>query len=304
MYYDKNYKSPESAAFQLNEEKFNALLNATDTPYIQLSIGQDSVESSTLPQGSRLGGSALWSPEYGEYPAVEGVPLKLLAQLNFKDMAQVLNTEYSPVPTAHLKGLLQFFISFKPGKRYSPAVHIKPKPVYDWSVVYHEEIIGHEIKDLSVFEVNGAPNFWPFKKQLNLIPSLEHEKCGIFDEYWSARHYHAQIFSPEQEKEINSIKNNGIKIGGYCRFEGIDPRKIESSSKENPWYLLLQIDSKYIKLDNTAEDNLIDWIAYEKHESDKESKNGKPSGVASFFIRQSDLEAKRFNKDTILFHFD
>lgn len=252
-------------------EPYRSILEGTQTSYIAI---QPKKESTTLYQ-SKFGGNPYF-PKNQDYPYDEqGVPLFLLAQINFEEVPHL-----EPYPTS---GILQFFVSFDDdiiGIDFNDYTNQQ-----NFRVIYHEELLSEEelIQDFS-FLPPAEEGTLPLVDEMKLTFELKEEFVSLSD--FQFEELLGGKLDLEQEignftlwdLYIESIHNMGHKIGGYAYFTQSDVREGDSNYEHHK-YLLLQIDSD--------DDNNIMWGDV---------------GVGNFFITEEDLKKRDFSK--VLYTWD
>lgn len=264
---------PESLA------AYEAQIKDTLTPYIAIATQET---STTLPiEASKIGGFAYW-PENKPFFSLDNSTPKLLAQINFSE----LKAQDLLLPDFPEEGLLQFF--YPQGDDMSG---LRFENEIDFSitrVVYHPNTDALPSQRPELFISMADNTGMPCDKELALQFSLAQEYLGLSDEYLSDKRYHfeGELDDAQMDEFYESFSNSGSKLGGYAYFTQSDPRPFlnidgisekDKSLPEEEWVLLLQIDS---------DDHLM-WG---------------DSGVANWFIRRKDLQARDFSQ--VLFNWD
>ena len=234
---------------------------------------------------SKLGGLP-YIPHDGTYPAdAEGRQLKLLAQINLKDVV---------LPDFPGHGLLQFFIATN---RLYGLNTASPTAQTGFSVKYFEAI-DETVTEDEVKAKTAEPD-----DSVKIRTPLEKEPLSVEFEattaYISTGDFHfdkllaekAEAHCPdcgikslldlseEQQQKLSSIfTGNGSKISGFPHFAQDDPRCVADKNLQGFETLLLQLDS---------DGENIDWG---------------DSGTGNFFIEPSALKASDFSK--VLYNWD
>lgn len=234
-----------------------------------------------LPTQSKFGGKPYWPHSLSEYPKdINGNPMRLVAQINFNDIYNSIESSSYP-PYFPNTGLLQFFL---PQTIYKDIDSLGNKS-NDIITIYHETINNSNLMNEELNQFFNNLNF-PIIKECELKFFNESHFCALTDLYHTKHFYHYFIDTICSKQEIHFYKEeefnaSGCKLDGYAHFNQQDPRK-DNYNESNPWVLLLQIDSL--------------------QEDGKPIYNWHDFGTANWFIRKNDLINKDFSK--ILFHWD
>lgn len=236
---------------------------------------------------SQLGGTPYWE-DGNEYPLdKDGVPMFFLGQLNFS-----LLPNLSDLPK---DGILQFFISATDGifgLDFDEQTNQANFRIVFWGSPKLEKYIPAKI---------AYSFFSPDKHTLPLYSKVK--LAGAFeDDYWgSVDEYVGNFLSVSADEKVEvledaiyeeeALSGTGHKIGGYAFFTQSDPRPYVKNSPDkhfndtdNPWILLLQLDSETASWDNSID---LMWG---------------DAGVANFFIRKNDLLNLDFSN--VLYNWD
>ncbi|MEF3331446.1 YwqG family protein [Oceanobacillus oncorhynchi] len=263
---------PDKTSLQLPEafEQYRSLIQDTLIPIVKVST----TERKTSLFESKFAGDPYF-PASMEYPKnEEGIPLKLLAQINFENV---------PVHLPHFphKGILQFYIDgnddllgvdFDDGQNQS-----------GFRVIYHEKVIQDEsqlIQDFSFVKMPDDELFFPVEQEMGL--AFETDLEALTEGDYRSDEMYAAIFDEINHDEkleeafFQLFNGTGHKLGGYPFFTQEDPRAY--GDYQDADILLLQMDSSGDK---------IVWG---------------DSGVGNFFISEEDLKNKDFSK--VLFNWD
>lgn len=261
----------DKTSLQLPEafEQYRSIIKDTLSPVVKM----QTTERETSLFESKFAGNPYF-PASMDYPKnEEGVPLKLLAQINFSEV---------PIHLPHFphKGILQFYIDgyddvlgmdFDDGQNQS-----------GFRVIYHEKIIQDEsqlIQDFSFVTISDEELFFPVEREMGLSFEIGLEPLTVAD-YRSEETY-AAIFEKIngdanlEEEFFQLVSGAGHKLGGYPFFTQEDPRVY--GDYQDTDILLLQIDSA----------NNILWG---------------DTGVGNFFISEEDLKNRDFSK--VLYNWD
>lgn len=262
----------ESKQLELPEafEKYREKIEETIQPFINIVT---KARNTTLFE-SKFEGNPYF-PLSMEYPKnAEGLPLKLLAQINFADVPKhVLN-----VPE---KGILQFYIDayddvlgmdFENGQNQE-----------GFRVIFHEQIEHDEskiIQDFSFITGNKDEMYFPVEKEMALSFATCYKPLSMND-FRSNTHYAELMSEIEDDDDLvdaiyESLDSTGHKIGGYPFFTQEDPRAYGDYTDST--ILLLQVDT---------EGEHIMWG---------------DSGVGNFFITEEALKQRDFSK--VLYNWD
>ncbi|NBI28628.1 YwqG family protein [Chengkuizengella marina] len=258
-------------------ESYREQIQNTVKPSIKITTRK---RSTTIHQSKFAGNPFL--PKTVEHPKdVEGKPMKLLAQLNFKEIPTL---EHMPK-----EGILQFFISAEDDLMGLDFNDMTKQS--NFKILYHQNIIKDEsllITDFSYMDELDTVDF-PIEYELALSFDLSSEPVSIGDfrngELLGESVDLDQMVSREGKDDIelwdlynDEFLGEGHKIGGYPFFTQMDPREDDKELEEHD-ILLLQID--------TDDDVGIMWG---------------DAGVANFFIRKEDLEKLDFSN--VLYNWD
>lgn len=245
--------------------------------YKEMCIRIKCCKQKTTLYNSKFGGIPYFPAEGVKYPCSEdGEPLKLLAQINFKEMP--VNSIF---PT---EGLLQFYISPSDdvhGLDFDNALNQDK-----FKVIYFKEIIEDRnrlLSDFSFVEGNNC-EYFPIQNEVKLNFELDSNDIGIVDfQLEELFQLTTSEIGDKYGKDIldyfdTNCLGEGHKSGGFAYFTQEDPRGYTQAYSDHK-ILLLQIDS------DSA--NNIWWG---------------DNGVANFFIRPRDL--KELNFTQVLYNWD
>lgn len=266
--------------------KFSAEILASLKSFVRVSP-KISLSPLSITQ-SKLCGIPYWPHEISAYPKdKQGNAMKLAAQINFNEVYQSLgNVDY---PTNFPKdGLLQFFL---PKHSYNNSYwgvcfDSLGNKSNDIAVIYHESINDpHLLTNSLSQQISDNTNF-PINTECELKFSNESQFCPLTDTYYNKYFYHYFVEDLCANQKIEFYESeefdaSGCKLDGYAHFIQDDPRT-DIYDEDNPWILLLQIDS-FQKNGNY----ICNWGDF---------------GTANWFIRKNDLINKDFSK--VLFHWD
>jgi len=257
----------------------------TEIPSIKLSATRrDNIPITS----SKLGGKPYY-PRGLEYPRnLDGIPLKLLAQLNFSELPKLKNFPE--------KGMLQFYIL---SNIYMGLDYDNPTVQNDFRVIYHEEVLISEQSDyLPLEETRNKKVFFPFEGEFILIgeainhamTSADYRFENLFNTICESHGYPERFgygldFNEEFcEKVSDRLMGKQIHlVGGYPNFTQRDPREYNQALRKYD-SLLFQIESQYPKNSGIAE---IIWGDV---------------GVANFFINLENLKNCKF--DDVMYTMD
>ncbi|EMS1064554.1 DUF1963 domain-containing protein [Providencia stuartii] len=263
-----------------NLKPFVDKITATAKPTIEMQLTP--VEQPILWE-SRIGGMP-YLPLGSDFPVdSDGIPLKLLAQINFAQMPPLEN-----YPTT---GLLQFFIG---GDDLYGADFDDLQTQNGFRVIYWDSVIEDNAKlqqDFSAIEVAYEDEYYsPIEGQFSLefTPATQYISSNDFqfgrkildvdDLYDYEDQFEGEDFYDEWLEPYNEhFASNGHRIGGYPFFTQTDPREYRKEIQD--YVLLLQIDSDY--------ETGILWGDI---------------GVGNFFIHPEDLKNKDFSK--VVYNWD
>lgn len=265
---------------------------------------RDDVDDSELRYASAVATAAttgilhsklLGTPYYplgADYPlGVDGEPLQLLAQINFRELPAL-----DDFPTA---GLLQFYVSPVESSNQIWGMQLYEEPVFDpdnfletlqvpyyFRVIYHADVDGDDPQG-QIPEV--AIGFLPVNQEARLTFS---EQTGFvtttdyrFEEFFGLDPFDffeefGQAGDLVWEQYDRYVSRHAIaQVGGYAVFAQEDPRVL---APDEDWVLLLQIDSF------TTDDGVeVLWG---------------DGGTGSFHIRRDDLIERDFSR--VLYSWD
>lgn len=235
---------------------------------------------------SKVGGKP-YLPKDFEYPiSSNGIPLKLLAQINLSD---VPSNDFLPKT-----GILSFFIEPALGKYSYGQDHKNLNNQDGFRVFYFEDICDDNnqlMTDFSEFESHWLHDdtYSPLSndnQNFAMSFDLDTEIISACD-YHSAEHFfgindYYQIYNVKGDDKkllrfLQKIDNSGHKLLGYPFFTQMDPRFENVQFKD--YILLFQLDSD--------EDYHIMWG---------------DCGVGNFFIHPDDLKNLDFSK--VVYYWD
>lgn len=249
-------------------------------------------QSDVAPWNSKLGGLA-YVPKGQPYPTgPDGVPLALLAQLNFSEM---------PVLEGYpSQGILQFFIAGKSSK-----AHVYGMSQYDatpysqrdffaslskqtwFRVVYHPQVL--QERDKLQKPPLSQDEMMPLIGTTRIRFQADTEPVSISDYRFQrffgqpAAEFFQQFGEKEEAAAVNymafSSKDQLAKVGGYSSPSQEDPRK---SQPAGDWVVLLE-------LHNGREEGRYDMMWGD-------------AGMGAFYIRPDDLKRLDFSK--VVYYWD
>lgn len=246
------------------------LFQKTEKEVLKLSFAK---EDNISLINSKAGGVG-YLPKYLDYPKTkEGIPLKLLAQINFSEMPHI-----APYPK---KGILAFYINTFDdllGMDFENQLNQDGFRVLYFEDLTNESYSQEEITNLLTnvrkesYEVveRELRAYGELTTQYLVTDSLDFEK--EFQQGWDD--YLESHFPEKHEKvadmifELDSV--GGSLLGGYPFFTQEDPRKHLKNISQTELLFQLDTDSQGIMWGN--------------------------SGVGNFFISQKDLKNKDFSK--------
>lgn len=203
---------------------------------------------STTCYSSKLGGLPYY-PKDMEFPKdSRGVPMRLMAQLNF--------SELPPIPDFPESGILQFFI---PNDHDLYGMDMQDLTSQkDFRVVYHKDILGEEqlISMADIPEYDEEYNDFPFKGEYRLVPRAPEVMQPTFSDFRMSEVFlncynELSLEGIDEVYDISSDDYNaickrngdvGAYIGGYPCFVQEDPRG-ENSSLTDCDTVLFAMDS-------------------------------------------------------------
>jgi uncharacterized protein YwqG len=229
--------------------------------------------------------SSSWSSKFGglpyfpkdqPYPTTDdGVPLHLLAQLNFAEAPALEQFPQS--------GILQFYIAHDDlyGLNFDDQ-----RQQNTFRVLYWQDVLQDESKLLTDFSFinDNEEDLAPFTGEYALAFELAQAPVSIGDATFSS-YLHREAYTGADDSEAfyeaysELFAATGHKIGGYPFFTQSDPREYDDAMKE--YILLFQMD--------TDDANGLDIMWGD-------------CGVANFFIHPDDLKNKDFSK--VLYNWD
>ena len=258
----------------------------TEVPSVKLTA----VRSKNIPVTvSKLGGKPYF-PKGLEYPRNSaGIPLKLLAQLNFSELPKLEN-----FPD---KGILQFYILSNDlmGLDFDDLTKQE-----DFRVLYHEEVLPSEKLQInfSVLEENqDGEVIFPFDGEFILsgevvnkaITPSDYRFDDLFNSFCEKMGCEKRFgYDPSCDEEFtetvwDNFSSQDNLMGGYPNFIQFDPRQDDEKFKKYDT-LLFQLESQFNK---EAKKWDIIWG---------------DAGVGNFFINLEDLKNCKF--DDILYTWD
>lgn len=246
---------------------------------------------------SQMGGMG-YLPIGETYPTKsDGTPLVLLAQLNFRQIGDMVDISQlaHPLPT---QGILQIYIDGQDDDYLYGADFDKPLPSETYQVrFWQDDTVPMNIdeltdiaKRLKSLEMSSLP--FDFDTQLAMTFTLSTQSCDLncFEYAGFAKHIDDLKGGGHIYNFLNLLEEQGVEnvdeyyeryqelanagehqLLGYPDFTQTDPREYEQSLQE--YILLLQIE--------TDDDNGIMWG---------------DCGVANFFIHPNDLKNQDFSK--------
>jgi uncharacterized protein YwqG len=259
------------ANFSAELEQFRDQIEASVKPYIHITPTEN--EALNLWQ-SKFGGLP-YLPKDCEYPRDnKGNPLFLLAQINLAEMPEL---EGFPE-----EGILQFYIA--DADDYGLDFD-NPKKQDRFRVLYFPEVSKSEGDLITDFSFLPSPELLPFVYGMACSLVFQQNVMPVTVEDFQFQTLLGDDFLArfgEKEEEIieeyvEKFEAEGHRVGGYPLFTQEDPRT--NLKGEEEYRLLLQIDT----------DPQIDLMWGD-------------SGVANFFMTQTDLDNLDFSK--VLFHWD
>ncbi len=235
-------------------KKFEKDLKSYAKKYIKIEAEPVTENGNLL--SSKFAGNPYW-PISREWPKSNaGLPMILLAQINFDDVPALAD-----YPTT---GILQLFVSLE-------AWH----EMNDFNVVFHKDMAAEMLTDFS-FVTPAMRAESPIGMEHSLAFTQAEEWGGTedfrFDFLFDGKQpyeYHEQLPDEEQRIFEELFYATGHKIGGYGYFTQTDPREFDEKSKND--VLLLQIDT-------------ADHIMFGD------------SGIAHIFINEEHLKNHEFDK--------
>lgn len=249
-------------------------------------------QSDVAPWNSKLGGLA-YLPKGQAYPTgPDGVPLALLAQLNFSEMPAL-----EGYPS---QGILQFFIAGK-----NSSAHVYGMSQYDatpysqrdffaslskqtwFRLVYYPQVL--QERDKLQNPPASPDEMMPLTGTTRLRFQVDTEPVSISDYRFQrflgqpAAKFFQQFGEKEEAAAVNymafSSKDQLAKVGGYSSPVQEDPRKIQPAED---WVVLLE-------LHHGREEGGYDMMWGD-------------SGIGAFYIRPDDLRRLDFSK--VVYYWD
>lgn len=223
----------------------------------------------------KFAGNPYWLKEI-PYPTTdEGIPLRLLAQINFEKIS-------TPIPDFPTEGILQFFVENDDvyGLNFDNQTMQS-----SFRVIYHERIETDHSKLLEDFPSFSDDDYFPIPKECALSFKETSEPVSTNDYRFNKVTNLHSLFDEGKYDEYDELTNEytelyngqGSKLGGYPFFTQEDPRAYGQHTDLD--VLLLQID--------TVDSLGIMWG---------------DSGVANFFISRENLKKRDFSK--VLYNWD
>ncbi|MEM1505335.1 YwqG family protein [Domibacillus sp. 8LH] len=261
-------KDIEQAVRQLLPEEWQETFLSTQKDIIEFSFTSDG----ELPLMTSKAGGFGYIPKSMAFPMNrEGMPLSLLAQINFAELPAL-----DLYPT---HGLLAFYVDYYDDLIGADFDDYENKDGYR---VFYFESFSEE----SYSREEQANMHTPFQDEeqypivdteLAMIPLLS-KQILLADTVEFERTFHTSKFDfdgfdPYDEK-YETLIGFGTQLGGYPSFTQTDPREYMKDGKEND-ILLFQLDSCF----GSGQDWEIMWG---------------DAGIGNFFISLEDLKAKKF----------
>ncbi|MBP3717223.1 MAG: DUF1963 domain-containing protein [Paludibacteraceae bacterium] len=271
-----------TTACETAEKALDLLNRETLAPFLRLKLQSRKVSLC----GSKVGGLP-YVPSKEAIPLYsDGVPLRLLAQIDCKEL--------SYLPDFPQTGLLQFWISqssndgnglFEEGGSHVVWYETVDESVSEEMVrAWFNELPQPDSDDVDNFPVQGefAISFSPDKEPMNMLDArfepLFVQKFNSLSSGGELEHYNDLPDVVRDWISDKSASGDGHKIGGYPAFCQEDPREDISSMS----VLLLQIDS-----DDVFDEGEIVWG---------------DSGVCNFFCSLDELRRRDFSN--VLYNWD
>jgi uncharacterized protein YwqG len=264
--------------FPTELQPFYSALSATIQDYLQIKI----TPNSTNWWQSKFGGLPYF-PKNLTYPTNnKGQYLRLLAQLNFAEIPNLNN-----FPT---QGILQFYVDNNDeiyGLDFDDPIEQK-----GFRVLYFYEVDNNLDNLLTTFDF--LPNFeedyyFPVRGEFSLEFNFAQATISPLDVNISQKIPQLNpldnlslwiLYAKFYEDNFPSVKQH--QLGGYPYFTQSDPRSEIFQEENDPYQLLLQIDSEYFEPNQE-----ICWGDV---------------GIANFFIQPSSLKNLDFSK--VLYNWD
>ncbi|WP_050180082.1 YwqG family protein [Domibacillus robiginosus] len=244
-----------------------------------LNTQKDIVEFSFMTDGelplttSKAGGVG-YIPKSMTFPVnPDGMPLSLLAQINFAEMPAL-----DPYPP---HGLLAFYVDYYDdliGADFDDYDNKNGYRVFYFES-FHEESYSRE-EQAAMHEPYEDEEKYPIvDTELAMIPSLSKQILMTdsveFERAFQTGKYDFKGFDTYDDK-YEPLMGFGTQLGGYPSFTQTDPREYLEDGKEKD-ILLFQLDSCF----GRGQDWEIMWG---------------DAGIGNFFISPEDLKAKNFEK--------
>lgn len=271
-------------------EPFSKAIASSRLAYINIKLRQ---ADDLAPWSSKLGGAAYLLKGQPFPSGPDGLPLALLAQLNFSEMPRL-----EGYPT---KGLLQFFIAAGDSKQ-----HVYGMPMYE-ATPYNPQHFFASLQQQHWFRVVYTPEVLQDRERLQNRPLVsrdlmlpitgttgldftrESEPVSIYDYRFerflgqSSTKFFAQFGAQEEAVAANYIafsdKRQHAKVGGYSSPVQQDPRSIRPGED---WIVLLELHDTEDRPDFT-----MGWG---------------DGGMGVFYIRRDDLDKRDFSK--VVYYWD
>ena len=266
----------QSMEFPKELKPYEEELKKTLKPFIKI---ETIPESKPKIYESKFGGNP-YLPKNTEHPIEpSGVPMILLAQINFEEVP-----EFQNMPQ---KGMLQFFISPIEDEDIYYGLDLDNPTIQEhFKVVYHENVITDEnllVTDFSYMDKYGIDyEIAPVSTEVSIKFKLNTQPITAtdyrFEQLVESNKVFKQLWDDEDASDCHYEEfYGGHQIEGYSSFTQTDPREAEELQKYD--IMLLQIDT----------DDEVDIMFGD-------------AGIANFFIKSEDL--KNLNFKDILYNWD
>lgn len=262
------------------------MFSTTLKPIIALNL---EAKSTTIFE-SKLGGIPYF-PKNIEYPRSEdGLPLKLLAQINFEEIPFLEGFPQT--------GIIQFYINIY--DNFYGLDFKNPISQKNFRVIYHDKI---DMNETSIYNIPEFPKHieesFPINGEFKLSGAIKEMPLTLYDFRFDEKYI--SIFNTKMEVPINDTSNlssylneyeydtvfkdfgiSGSHLGGYPYFTQEDPRN--SYGFEDYSVLLFQLDSYSNKY---SQNSFVLWG---------------DNGIGNFFITPEQLKNLDFTK--VLYNWD
>ncbi|MEG0328391.1 MAG: YwqG family protein [Erysipelothrix sp.] len=283
---EKIKRAVEPDKIEVTQSMFNIVLDQFDVmnrDYASITL----IDTESDIFSSKLGGLPYLDADHGVPTNNEEVPLRLLAQINMKDLPSLSMN----LPT---KGLLQFWIENNDVYGLSFNEHdgggFLVRFIENLDTTVTESMILDHYRpkpesDSDMFPFEGSFGM-EFSKKNQPYPLYLDSYQELFIQKWSELNPSSIIASVDEfgsllDDAIDASTESGHKIGGFPFFTQYDPRLMTLNNQNDYEVLLFQLDTDRVGSREIMWGDL---------------------GITNFFISNSDLENLDFTK--VLYNWD